>query len=64
MSDIFYLNFLSIKYSTFKTKENGFLCDSKCSFCTWDIQILEIYRFKLHGAIKCVSMKKEIHFTE
>ena len=52
----------------FKSKlehwERCFLFHFKSSFRSQENQILEFYILKIHGVIKCLSIKEEIHFTE
>ena len=56
--------FLSLNESTYQTRKNVFLIRFKSSFRSGENQILEFYIFKFHDVSKCLSIKREIHFTE
>ena len=45
-------------------KEKCFSFHFESSFRSWDNQILYFQIFKRHDVIKCLNMKREIHFTE
>ena len=55
--------FLSLKESTWETVKM-FLFHFKSCFCSRENQIIEFEIFKFHDVINCLSIKKEIHFTE
>ena len=56
--------YLNLNDSTCQIRKNIFLFHSKSSFCSQENQILELYIFKFHDVIKCLSVKQEIHFIE
>ena len=53
--------FLNLKESTCETR---FLFHFKSCFRSQENEISEIYKFKFHDVIKCLSTNQEIHFTE
>ena len=61
---IFASLFVSLNESTCQTRKKCFLFHFKSSFCSQKNQILEFYILNFHDAIKCLSMKQEIHFIE
>ena len=56
--------FLSLNKSIFQIRKNVFLFHFKSSFRSRENQILQSYIFKFRDVIKCLNIKKEIHFTE
>ena len=55
--------FLSLNESTCQTRK-FFLFHFKSSLCSRENQILQLYIFKFHDVMKCLRIKREIHFTE
>ena len=61
---IFTSLFFKSKLEHLPNWERCFLFHFKSSFHSQENQILEFYILKFHDAMKCLSIKQEIHFTE
>ena len=61
---IFASLFFKSKRQHLSNQEKCFLFRFKSSFCSQENQILELYVFKFHDVIKCLSVKQEINFIE